>query len=449
MKIKAWLILAGISALAFFRGAIVASIVPPFQAPDEPAHFDYVQRIAEHGHLPELRPSPLYSKENRALADAMVDPIAFQPDRPLPPLSAFIPPDPANATSRATTGWSPAAAYPPLYYATGAAAYALSSPQAPLLHRLFAARFASIFWGTLATSFAFLLGLGWFRSERDALLLALLLVLQPMNSLLFGVVNPDSALIACTTGCFAAIAWCRFSESRGRALWLLCACALAGALVKPTFSLMLPIICTCCLMALGPRRRGAWLLTASAIVPAAIAAIAWSWHTRLAVKTMYDTVLPIPLGKYLATWVFDGPRLYDLWMRDYWMAWGWLDTRLASGYYRVLAAFLALAAAGMVFGWRRLLREERWAMVLIVGSTLYALVALYSLEYHVITPRMQLLQGRYLLPLFPLHALLLVTGLRALSRRLGAAVDAPWVFAATLAVINVATIARLMTRYYS
>ena len=59
------------------------------------------------------------------------------------------------------------------------------------------------------------------------------------------------------------------------------------------------------------------------------------------------------------------------------------------------------------------------------------------------------IQGRYLLPMFPLQALALVIGLRALSRRIGAWLDGAWAFAAMLVLIDAASVARALVRYYA
>jgi hypothetical protein len=110
--------------LALARGVLLAGLIPPMNGPDEPAHYDYVQRLGEGRHLPVNTPDcAWYSAENRALTAALNEPIKFRPQRPMPPLSAFRVPDREDRASRATTGCGPAGHYPPVYYASAAAAY--------------------------------------------------------------------------------------------------------------------------------------------------------------------------------------------------------------------------------------------------------------------------------------------------------------------------------------
>jgi hypothetical protein len=157
-----------------------------------------------------------------------------------------------------------------------------------------------------------------------------------------------------------------------------------------------------------------------------------------------------PLGLFLRTRVFE-PEIFSwVWVRTYWMSWGWLDTELDDRYYLVLAASVLLAGVGLAAGWGRLEgRSRRW-VVLGLGGTLCAMALLYRLELVMMrtTGAPRFLQGRYLLPLFPLHALLLALGLRSLSRRAHPAVDGGWMFAALLGLVQAAAVVRTILRYY-
>ena len=44
--------LALLVALALIRGLIYLSVFPPWQAPDEPAHFEVVRAVAQQGQIP-------------------------------------------------------------------------------------------------------------------------------------------------------------------------------------------------------------------------------------------------------------------------------------------------------------------------------------------------------------------------------------------------------------
>src|SRR5207237_1411078 len=254
-----------VACLAVVRGVLLAGLTPPLNGPDEPAHFDYVQRLAEDFRLPVPKSVCAgYSLENRFLTATLNEPIKFRPERPMPPLSAFVPPDPDQPSSRATTGCGPASTYPPLYYATAAAAYRLEH-QAPYLQRLFAARLASVGWGIVTACFAFLLGIAWSGRVRDGALLGVIIAAQPMIAHLSAVVNNDAAMVAWATGAFAAVALMSREGGSRRAFVLFVISTMAGALSKPLFAFILPILGLAVAVALGPRRIGSWLRSAAAL----------------------------------------------------------------------------------------------------------------------------------------------------------------------------------------
>jgi hypothetical protein len=438
--------------LALLRGVLLAGLIPPMHGTDEPAHWDYVQRIAEAGRLPELRVhcAPLASAETRELRRAFMDGIAFHPERSAPPLEALAPVDPGNPEPRSTAGCGPDALYPPLYFATAAVGYR-AAYGAPVLRRLFAGRLASVAWGALSVAFAYMLGACWFEDRRGGTLLALVFLVQPTLAFLSAVVTNDAALFACSTAAFAAVAWARRRPERVGPLILLAAASCAATLVKPTANLILPVLAACTVAALGPSRPRSWGATLAALAPAAAAAWAWSILDRSAMDDMIAHAArpPMPVGEYLATAVLDGHRMFE-WFRQYWSVWGWMDTFVREAYYRALALCVGAAAAGALLGWRSLARHERWAVALAAASTAFVVAALFVLDYHVLSWQgLAFIQGRYLLPLLPLHALALVIGLRSLGRWGGARVDGAWTLPALLAIVNGAAVLRALARYYS
>ena len=437
-----------VAFLTFARGVLLAGLIPPFNGPDEPAHFDYVQRLGEDLRLPI--PKSVcggYSAENRALTATLNDPIKFRPERPMPPLSAFVAPDPDQPSSRATTGCGPASTYPPLYYAPAAGAYRLAR-HAPYLQRLFAARLASVGWGVVTACLAFLLGVAWSGRVRDGALLGIIVPAQPMIAHLSAVVNNDAALIACATGAFAAVALLAREGGSRRAYLLLVAATVAGGLSKPLFAFILPVLGVAVALVLGPRRLGSWLRAAAALAPAAVSIVAWSIRARVA-ENLPSTPHPLSYGEIMA-WTMTPDRLYVIWHKTFWMCWGWLDTWIHDDYYRALALSVLLAVVGFALAWRRLDAREHAVAWLAAGGTALVLVALHAMELIIVRKMgMGLIQGRYLLPLFPLQALGLVIGLRALSRRLGAWMDGAWAFAPLILLIDAAAVARALVRYYA
>lgn len=445
---RSWLPWLGLVAfITLVRGVLLAGLIPPMNIADEPAHFDYAQRLGEDLRLPSREPGCTgYSAENRALTTSLNDPIKFRPSRPMPPLSAFVAPDPDDRASRATQGCGAAAAYPPLYYATAAAAYRIERG-APFLQRFFAARLASVGWGMLTACFAFLLGVVWSGAPRDGALLGMIVSAQPMIAHFAAAVNSDAAVTACAAGAFVAVAMLARGGNHRHAFLLLVATTVAGGLCKPLFAFILPILAIGVVIALGPRRLGSWLRAAALLAPATVTILVWSIHVRAS-----DKLLPMNREPYLAiaARTLAPDRLYVIWHKTFWMCWGWLDTWINEDYYSALALAVVLAAAGVALGWRRFDERQRALAWLAAGGTGFMLVEMHLLELLVVrSTGSPLVQGRYLLPLFPLQALAIVIGLRALSRRLGSWMDGAWLLAASLLVVDAASIARALVRYYA
>jgi hypothetical protein len=437
--------------LALTRGVLLAGLVPPFQGTDEPAYVDYVQRLAESHRfpVPKMRCAP-FSEEARAAEAAFGTDLKFRPDRPVPPLLAYAPPSADDPAARATTGCGASAAYPPLYFATAALGYA-AVRDAPFLTRVFAARLASVGWMLLTALFAYLLGLWWFGTTRDALLVGILVPSQPMIAFLSSVVSNEAALFTCGTAAFAGIAALhRDGALRRIGLALLGVAAAAGVLAKPTATVYLPVFAGCAGLALGARRPRSWAMISFALAPAAVAQAIWSFVSRPATRDLLaHTALDIDIPTYLSRYV----GAERIWRRfgggQFWLSWGWLDTELTDGYYVALAGCLVLAALGFAIRWRWLERRDRAVAVCTTVAIAYAIVALHVLEYEWLRASgLEFLQGRYLLMLFPLIAVALVTGLRAFRDVFGARIDGAWSLATLLLVVDAAGLARALTRWY-
>jgi 4-amino-4-deoxy-L-arabinose transferase-like glycosyltransferase len=439
---------AFVVAIALLRGVFLAGLIPPMGGPDEPAHFDYVQRLGETLRLPALRPGcTAESAENRAVTTALNDPIKFRPQRPMPPLSRFVAPDPVVASSRATDGCGFAAPYPPLYYASAAVGYRLHLRD-PLLQRLFAARLASVGWEIVTACFAFVLGALWSGKAHDGLLLGIVVPGQPMIAHLSALVNNDAALFACATGAFAAVALIARERCSPRAFALLVATTVAGAFTKPLIAFILPVLAVAVALALGSRRPRSWVCAALAVAPAALVNVVWSLHVNILSKI---PPRPDPRSwRELAVVLLNPERLYVIWHKTFWACWGWLDTWIRDDYYSALGLGMGLAAVGFALTWRRLERRDRTLWWLALAGSVFVLGTLHALELlYAHRSGQSLVQGRYLLPMFPLQALAIVAGLRALSRRFGTWFDGAWAFAALLVVVDAATIARAMVRNYA
>jgi hypothetical protein len=439
-----------VASLALVRSAFLSAILPPDVAPDEPVHLDYALRLAEHRQLPSIYTDPSgatcrpCSPEQVALVYAAFAAYygewtgsSFVKRGPPPPLEDTVLPDPHDAQNRATQACGQTAYYPPLYYLTAALGPALHR-EAPLLVRVAAARLASWFWGIAAALAAVALGVGLFGGARDGLLLGLLVVLQPMQAMQASVVTNDAALFACSAGCLAALAWLD-KRPRG-ALLALAACAVLGALAKPSFAMFLPVFA---LLAAGLGRARATI----ALVPAALAAGAWAHYARGAKRLLISgEPSSVGIGEYVRDLVVEPGRVFALWGKSYWAIWGAHDIVLSDGYYYGVWLLLALAGIGFVIG-----RSDLRAFVVAgVAASAVAMLTLYVTEYALLRQTGKLLlQGRYLGPFFSLHAALIVIGLRRLGARAGLRFDLGWIAVPILAVLLTGASLAALHRYYA
>ena len=433
-------------AFALLRGLVVAAVIPPLQGVDEPAHFDYAQRLAESRALPLLGRDRLeFSPEVREAARQLLGGIAFHPERKPPLLTTVALPDPRLPASRFTDGQGPAATYPPLYYAAAALSYRVI-PESPLFARIRAARLVSIVLGALA---ALLVLFGAHRllgDWRAALAVAAIYSLQAQLAFLFAVVNNDAALFAATAGALFSIAALYRSPSSRGALAGLALAALAGALSKPTLLLHLPALGLLALVALGYLRPLSWLRAALALAPAAICGLAWTlWRgTPLSPATPRH----ISLANYLGDYVLASRHVRFVWHDLYWMGWGWHDVWLWRPWYWLLAILLLAALLSAVFSWRHLSPLERGILSAGAMASALSLFALHATELAMLRRGGgSLLQGRYLLPLFPVHAAMLVVALRGAGRVFKLRLQAEWAGPVVLGAVLVASVARALARY--
>jgi hypothetical protein len=186
-------------------------ITPPFQLPDEPAHFAYVQRVAEDGALPTSDRTVYSPEEQVALADLHQRAVRSHPEahgivsvaehrRLEHDLAA-----PADRSGKGNAG--EAATEPPLYYALEAIPYGLAS-SGSLLDRLELMRVLSALMAGLTALFVYL----FLREALPAAPWAWAVggsaaALAPLLGFMSGAVNPDALLFTASAAlfyCFAA-----------------------------------------------------------------------------------------------------------------------------------------------------------------------------------------------------------------------------------------------------
>lgn len=466
-------------------GAAWALLVPPWQAPDEAAHFGYAQSLVERSKPPDRTPGRLFSTEQQLAEDLTYADLLPGNLEARPPWSENAYRSWRDAASgiaddeRGNGGHAgrygqrpnPAINNPPLYYAYSAVPYVAASG-GDIFDRLYLMRLWSVVLLAVAVVATWLL-IGELIGPRRPFQLAGagLVGLQPMASFIAASVNPDALLMAT----WALVFWLAARiVKRGLTLRCgvaLCAVTAAAVLTKGTSLALLPGVAFV-LVAGAEARRGQPTrrqLTTGALAVVAFGALvaALAWVGAVPGGATIDEVTGSGdldlggLGTYL--WQFYLPKLpfqdpfpllidlpaYERWIKLGWGAFGWQDVRFPGFVYLMLAGLtVGLLLAGAV----AFVRARRSPNLLV--GVFFALVALVLLAgLHWIDFRLAkdqgipFNQGRYLLPLLPLLAVCAVSALRLLRPQfVPVAVGA---FLGGLVALQVLSLSLVASRFYA
>jgi hypothetical protein len=456
-----------IAAVAVLNAVAWSLITPAFQVPDEQTHAAYAQQLAETGRPPvarrdderlapelvaAMRRARFGSLEARTFGAAVTSPLQQRA------LDADLHSGLARRSENDTAG--PAAPEPPLYYALEAIPYRLASG-ATLLDRLALMRLCSalLAGATALCVYLFLRaalpGRPWAWTVG-----ALGAALHPLLGFVSGGVNPDALLFAICAALFHALAVAfRRGLTPRRAAWIGAILA-AGIVGKINFYGLVPGALLA--VALAARASAGGLLNRRAlrlvgiVVGIAVApyllltaldALAWDRTFVLARTPAERPEDHGNLGGQLSyLWQVFLPRLpgqstafpdfypgWQLWLKGFVGKFGWTVVSYADWAYRLAALLLALAGA---LALRTLVRERavaRRRLPELIGYAAMAaglLLLIGMVALRGFAPGISgAIQGRYLLPLLPLFAALLVLAVRGAGERWGRAVGVALVLA--------------------
>ena len=445
---------AWICALIACLNAVCWSLItPPFQAPDEPAHFAYVQQIAENGALPNSSRSDYSQEEGVALLDLRQHEVRWHPE--IEPVQSdaqqrHLEHQLAEPLDRSGAGGA-GVAYnqPPLYYALQTIPYALGS-SGSLLDRLELMRLLSALMAGLTALFSYLF-------VREALprvpwawtVGGLSAALAPLLGFMSGSVNPDAMLYSVSAATFYLLAR---AFRRGLTMNLAIAIGVAsagGLLTKLNYIGLIPgvIIGLLVLAVRAPKdsRRRAYgfpaLALAIAMSPAAVYILVnlFSNHPGLGVVS---SAIHLTNGRIFREasyiWQFYLPRLPGMAhdfagispIRQIWFdrsvgLYGWLDTSFpvwVDNVALIPAVALALLAIRALISLRATLRR-RLGELGVYAAMAVGLMILIGADSYLGFPKQggTYAEPRYLLPLLPLLAAGLVLSARGAGRRWGPA----------------------------
>lgn len=421
-------VLAAIIALYLSIGGLYAVVTPAWQVPDEPAHYNYVEFIAERRRLPTLSPGDYPAeyletiKSRRFPADMSVETLRYESHQP--PLY-YLSAAPLLRLGRDVLGW-------PMPYAL---------------------RFWTLVLGGLAIGAGYLVARSVAQGTPHlALGAAAFSAFLPMHLAMTAAVNND-ALVELL---LAAIAWQLLRHPSKR--WSPRANALLGVSVglalitklQAYVSLGLVLVALVWDTAVAragagpssppaPTARTPWrsTLRAGATIYGVAGLIALPWLARnmlvygwrdpfAMVRHAQVVVGQLTARQYvadhgIATWLRE---LSLVTFRSFWGQFGWMSVPLDERVYAGLAVLAGLSALGLLLALVRCARDSRRAGVRLLelpaARSVVILVAWAALSVMVFmwynTQYVQF-QGRYLFPALVPWGLAFVVGIEELVSR--------------------------------
>jgi len=427
-RLAPWLL----SLLGLCHALLYAQIVPAWQGPDEPRHFEYVAQLARG--ITPAEPAALTLQ--REIIDSMTAQHFWDYGYSIVPYDPAQPPTTLDAI---WPGYAHETHQPPLYYRLAAILVRVAGGR-PLDVQLRWVRYFSallcagvvwLSWATARTLFP----------ERPGLAagIALFVALLPTHAFAYATVNNDNlAAFFVSAQVYVAARVLRYGLRWGELASLLLLTILA--LVTKRTGFIAPLLLVVTLLAPGWERlrqlwrdqrgrRAVWIggggmLTLLAGVLLAVA------FARPLLSSLWGGFFHLPKdvlelaasGSYAQALV-KTPYLYysRIVFESFWARFGWLNVRLADSWYVVLAAVSGVAGLGLlsafVRGWRRrfVLQPYQWRAIVvfaIMAVSAYALIMAKEVLYLSYTVGV-VPQGRYLFPAIIPLATLFVFGLDA------------------------------------
>lgn len=475
---------AAIALIAFLNAGTWALITPPFQTPDEPDHFAYVQYVAETGHAASPTPSarpPFSTDQALALEGAHSYGVISSPEGLPPWLTLYqtiweraraAQPHLRDNGGGFTLG---AAGHAPPYYLTAAAGYQLVRGQS-VYAQLTVVRLISALLAAIVAACAFGVVRELLPRQRAAAVGAgLLVAFQPMFSFIGGAANNDNGVNATAAlSIYLLIRALRRGLSWQIAVGLGLALGLTP-LMKETGYEIYPVAAVGALALLWRYRRslrpgpwaaligslvlvqGGWRLLRPVFYPAehgvagggggaisAAGAVSTAEHMPLRfLEYLWELFLP-KLG-FMGELFPPGWPFFQVYIERGWGAFGWYSVLFPRWVFIVILvtmAFVTVLGLKAAWRWRSLLKTRGWELLLILLVPLCVLLAVEAAFFVPNGGRTVVAeQGRYIFPAIGALATLAVLATFGLGRRL----HVPLLTALVVAMIGLSYAGQLMT----
>lgn len=421
--------------LAILRGLLYAAAVPPWQAPDEFRHFEYVRLIVDKGRLVDY--SDLWPPLQEEIITSMIDhqywrfgyaPLPYDQANPPHTFEEVMPPVYAHMLYQ-----------PPLYYAL-AALYLFPFSQADVTTQLLIVRSFSVLLGAFTVLAAFLTTREVFPDDPFMTIgVPMMVALLPMHTFINGSVNSDN--LAELLVSLVILVVIRSLYRGGLFHFLLLPPLLLSAwFTERTALIGMPIALAAVPFCLWRRRvnispKRVLVSLGLFAVLGGLALLLWGslqgWLIGPLRKAAGYLILSENLGQFAQAF---SPRTFPLYLHflrtlfeSFWGRFGWMSIPLPPFWYRIIALITLIALGGLIAFWVKMAkkpwlfsRQERSAMFILILATVSALVVvmLGMIRVRTIVPE-ALPQGRYLFPVIIPLAFLFMLGLReAVPQRL-------------------------------
>ena len=377
----------------FVAGTLFATLTPAWQAPDEPAHFNYIRQVAEDGCCPIVAAGDWDSEYLSQLTSAK-----FAPDL-LDELHTIQYED----------------HHPPLYYILASIIYKLSAGDLTAL-RLFSVALGAV---SVCLSFAICMRLAP-DSPQIALAVMALIAFLPQRLAMMSAVNNDAlaeALVA-----FSLWLLLRYIEGDRVPLWQLGLAAGLALLCKITIYFTLPLLALGITLKLKddncPLRDILRPVAAFALIAVVMGSIWWlrnlsvyGFPDFLALAAHDAVVADQPrTADYIASQGFAAylSGLFSVTFKSFWGQFGWMALPLDGIFSGLLYPAFALLTLAGVGGTVARVKFTKLRPILIVLLAQLIIVAVAYIYYNL---EFLQWQGRYLIPALIPIALTLCAGL--------------------------------------
>jgi len=390
--------LRGILLLSLVHGLAYAYLVPPWQAPDEPGHFEHSYLLASQWRLLEsVRPDPKLEKEiiSSLYANRYWEYLPHPQPQEMPERLAEL----GTFAGRSRTLTRPSLSYLPYALALWPLRHQDADFQVRLLRSLSAFYIPVVVWLTWRS--ARLL----FPSDAGiAVIASAFVALLPEHAHIMASVS-DGNLTEVLSALFFLLA-ARAAEygltfRRGVAFGLTCLLAL---LCKNTALFLIPSLLVA-LILLGFRGRVSLVQAVSGVAAAAALAMAGarfaprSAHVR---RLLRGWQVLVQAESYTPDRLHHYQRWIGMTFESFWGRFGWMNIRMKDEVYLLLVAFCVLVLTGVVVRGRvfpeRVSSSSRRCLWLYAVSSMLSLVFVLGTFVVYYSPSGNFSQGRYLFP---------------------------------------------------